>query len=501
MTAADTKDLLEAFEDEDFGFRLTNFSIKPVHVANGLARALTGRTYDTTAVTRLVRRYVRNQKLGVDEERYPNAEFMADYAEAFDNSGSHPPDALRVTRLRSLAFDVLNADGAVFPTQQSFTLSNERFVTGDLSDVRTGLFLSRLLTAEPTERTDAATYLRELLQSESDPWTTLALPVLEFGEPREEAISGDVAERIARSAPLFETSNGRLLSPTLASLRDAYDRLARFEQQSGSKLSSLRRLMLFGCFVLHVHAVSRWSEREDHAPRPPILLDLFDGDLVSVADASRATLRAAGDAMEGMIRSRFLEHVVAQYGTTARQIEAGLQGSEIGERIKRAYETYCDGGTEPPAALARAMAEDAIDREREAPIGSLIELGRRAGFLAPWSNQGRGGKLRKRYTATAEFLETLVAATIEPDDPAEFPEFLDRLRDYFGVVVGRPEDDAIIRHTNLRDEEFWPAVVSINEEDLRRNVEEFRQLLIESGYAKAYADGRTMVTTRPEGSL
>jgi hypothetical protein len=147
------------------------------------------------------------------------------------------------------------------------------------------------------------------------------------------------------------------------------------------------------------------------------------------------------------------------------------------------------------------MAEEAIDREREAPIGSLIELGRRAGFLAPWSNQGRGGKLRKRYTATAEFLETLVAATVEPDAPAEFPEFLQRLRELFGVVVGRPEDDAVIRHTNLRDEEFWPPVVSINEEDLRRNVEEFRELLVESGYAKAYADGRTMVTTRPEGSI
>jgi hypothetical protein len=43
--------------------------------------------------------------------------------------------------------------------------------------------------------------------------------------------------------------------------------------------------------------------------------------------------------------------------------------------------------------------------------------------------------------------------------------------------------------------------VSINEEDLRRNVEEFRDLLVESGYAKSYADGRTMVTTRPEGVL
>ena len=141
VTPVDTKELLESVFDEEFGFRLTNFSIKPVHVANGLARALSGRTYDTTAVTRLVRRYVRNQKLGVDEERYPNAEVIADYASAFASSKGHEPDALKVTRLRSLAFDVLAADGAVFPTQQSFTLSNERFITSDLSDVRMGLFL------------------------------------------------------------------------------------------------------------------------------------------------------------------------------------------------------------------------------------------------------------------------------------------------------------------------------------------------------------------------
>jgi hypothetical protein len=500
VTSVDTNKLLESVYDEEFGFRLTNFSIKPVHVANGLARALAGgRTYDTTAVTRLVRRYVRKQKLGLDEEIYPNAEVIADYASAFASLRGHEPDALRVTRLRSLAFDVLAADGAVFPTQQSFTLSNERFITGDLSDVRMGLFLSRLLTTEPVDRIEAATYLRELLQSESDPWTTLALPMLEFGDAREEAPGAEVVERIAKSEHLFEVSNGYLASPILRNLRDAYDRLARFERHSGSKLNSLRRLMLFGCFVLYVHAVSRWSEREEHTPRPPILLDLFDGTLISVANASRATLRAAGDAIDGVIRSRFHEHVVAEYGTTGKQIDAALLESSLGDRVAALYRAYCGGGTEPPDALARAMAEDAIDRG--APIGSLIELGRRAGFLAPWSNHGPGGKLRKRYTATAEFLETLVAATVEPDEPAEFPEFLERLRENFGVVVGRPEDDVVIRHTNLRDEEFWPPLVSINEEDLRRNVERFRELLVESGYAKAYADGRTMVTTRPEGSL
>lgn len=90
------KDLLESVFDEEFGFRLVNFSIKPVHVANGLARSLSGRTYDTTAVTRLVRRYVRNQKLGVDVERYPNAEVIADYGAAFATSKGHEPDALKV---------------------------------------------------------------------------------------------------------------------------------------------------------------------------------------------------------------------------------------------------------------------------------------------------------------------------------------------------------------------------------------------------------------------
>jgi hypothetical protein len=493
----DTKALLEEVYDEEFGFLMTNFSIKPVHVANGLARALTGRTYDTTAVTRLV----RNQTLGVDVEKYPNSEVLTDYAPAFARPHGLEPDALRVTRLRSLAFDVLAADGAVFPTQQSFTLSNERFVTRDPSDVGMGLFIARLLTAEPTDRTEAAAYMCELLQSESDPWTTLALPVLKFGQVRQESPSQEAQERIARSAHLLEAAEGQLVSPTLRNLRDAYDRLARFERHSGSKLNSLRRLMLFGCFVLYVHAISRWSEREEHAPRPPILLDLFDGTLLSVADASRATLRAAGDAIDGVVRSRFHEHVVTTFGTTANQIGAALPGAGLDTKVETLYQTYREGGTEPADALARAMAEDAVDREREAPIGSLIELGRRAGFLAPWSNQGRGGKLRKRYTATAEFLETLIAATVEPDDPVEFPEFLERLRDYFGVVVGRPEDDAVIRRTNLRDDDFWPAIVSINEEDLRRNVEEFRELLVESGYAKAYADGRTMVTTRPEGGL
>lgn len=385
------------------------------------------------------------------------------------------------------------------PGQSSFTLANERFVTRDPSDSRAGLFLARLLTAAPEERADAADYVRELLRSEGDAWTTLALPLLDSA-PREESMSEEMALRIAKADHLFESSRGQMESPTLSTLREAYDRLARFERGVGSKLNSLRRLVLFGCFSVHVHLICRWSEAQEGAPRPPILLDFSDGAVTSVRDASRATLRAAGDAIEGLVLAHFRERIAEEYGSAEGEIEAALEYLEEMEKFRTAFDNYHDGGREAIDALARTLVDEAFQGQGGHPLEFNVELGRRAGFLSPWANQGRGGKLRKRYTATAEFLEILVAATVEPDDPLEFPEFLDRLRDDLGIVVGRPEDDQIIRHNNLFEAQFG-ATTTISEEDLRRNVERMRNLVIESGYAKAYADGRTVVTTKPEGRL
>ena len=225
----------------------------PIHVANGLGRALTQRTYTTAPLSKTLRPYVRNQTLGVDQERNPNG-----------------VDQRRLNRLRSLAHDVLGSDGGVYdqPDKSSFTLSNERFFTRDPFDNRAGLFLARLLTAEPKSRQDAADRLLELLETESDAWTTLALPLLALTEVREETSGGEREARSSEADHLFEADNGSLASPTLSALRDAYDRLARFEATAGSKLNSLRRLVLFGCFVIHVHVISRWNEKDPEAPPP-----------------------------------------------------------------------------------------------------------------------------------------------------------------------------------------------------------------------------------------
>ena len=210
MTPSDSKAILETIYDEEFGFRLANFSIKPVHVANGMARELTRRSYNTSPLTKTLRRYVRNQRLGVDEERNPGEVILAEYAEAFESFGGTKLDIRRLNRLRALALDVLGADGAVFPDhdKSSFTLTNEHFITGDPSDHRAGLFLARLLTAEPKDRTIAADCIKVFLTSEKDAWTTLALPLLRFVEPREESEEGERASLAARADHLFESSHG-----------------------------------------------------------------------------------------------------------------------------------------------------------------------------------------------------------------------------------------------------------------------------------------------------
>jgi hypothetical protein len=116
--------------------------------------------------------------------------------------------------------------------------------------------------------------------------------------------------------------------------------------------------------------------------------------------AIRATLRAAGDAIEGLILARFREHVEADYGETDDDVQSSVDSeTELPDSVRTAYRNYCIGGMIGIEALAQALVDDAFEKAREHPVGAVIELGRRAGFLSPWSNAGRGGK---RSIACAE---------------------------------------------------------------------------------------------------
>jgi len=499
--------LLRRIYDEDFGFLPTNSSMKPVHVANGLARRLVGFSTDHTPLARVLRQYVTKQKAGYMEERNPNADILADYPNRFhDRYGNQPGDE-QLTTFRSLAKETLGADGAVFETNQaSFTLSHHRMITGDISDNGSGDFLAALYTVGEAHRSiPAATLVRELLREDADPWTMIGWPMLDLGQERPATLTGAALARSERVAGLLAIdTTGLLASPTLRELRARCDQLADYESSYGAKLTALRRVVLFGCFTIHLHMIRRCADviPDDKGPRPPVLLDLFDGRRRSLREASAATFEGGRRAIEQLILYRIRQYVEAVTGGTDEGVGNFLDtlpANSDNDKIRAEYETQLVG-VKATDALTEAFWRTGYSgvgptSVKGFPWHALLALGRRSGYLLPYDDRGRGGKEHKRYGCNAEFAEVLVAATVRPGDPVDFDEFLNRLRESFGIVLGRRDDFDIIRRNNLRPDAVVQRSVSVNESDLRANLLAFKNLIIDIGFAKSYADGRTVVTT------
>lgn len=493
-------ELLRRIYDEEFGFLPTNSSMKPVHVANGLARRVVGAYHDFSPLAQVLRQFVDNQRGGYKEERYPNSSIMDSYGEHFvDDAGNAPRDDA-LTLFRALARDTLGADDAVFPSQASFTLSHETMITSDISDNGVGDFLATLLRVGKSP-TPAADLLVEMLSAATDPWTTLGWPLLGLLQRHEAVLSESMELRASRRSGLFVTDEtGNVASPTLRILRERYDQLAMYERDNGYKLTSLRRFVLFGVFAVHVHMVRRAHEGIASAPNPPILLDMFEGRRKSLRDASAATLQGGFRAIEQFVLHRIHEELESLAGGDFDSLISELPSGEVWDAVRD--EAQAIGKSEVPGgALAEAYWKVGYSslgpkEVQGLPWNTLLALGRRSGFLMPYDNRGRGGREHKRYGATAEFAEMLVISTVDPEEPVEFDEFLERLRTSFGIVVGRPQDFAAIRVNDLRDSASKRrSSVSVVEPDLRDNLMAFRDLVIDIGFAKAYADGRTVVTT------
>lgn len=495
-------DLLRRIYEQEFGFLPTNSSMKPVHVANGVCRRLSEFSSDHRPLASVLRQYVKNQKGGFVEEQQSNGTILDSYGDRFFDSHGNRPSDEAMTRFRSLANEILGADDAVYLAQASFTLSHRKMISGDLSDNGAGDFLAAFLRAGGTKvEESAAGLIQRLLDDDTDPWTTIAWPLLGLGAERESPLAGAPLLRAERAAALLTTDDaGLLVSPVLRRLRERFEQLAAYEELHGAKLSTLRRLIMLGVFTLHVHMIRRCGDGRDGGPRPPILLDLFDGRKRSLREASAATLQAGLRAVEQVVIRRIrgeLQPLCAEGGPDSYL--ARLPNDEDSDKVRSEYKANLHGDNSLDALTeAYWVAGYGGVGSKDAkglPWNALLSLGRRAGYLLPHSNQGRGGREHKRYGANAEFAEIIVAATVAPGEPVAFDEFLDRLRESFGIVVGRRADFDVIRRNDLQPNGALQKSVSVNENDLRANLIAFRDLIIDIGFAKSYADGRTIVTT------
>lgn len=486
------EDLFKAGVVHGLGYSPNSSGIKPVHVANGLSRAVIGGYYDPKLLNHAL---VRWAKRGT-EERHPTAALVEDAGDRLGDFAD-PAERLKLNELRALLKDVIGADDAVFDRNEncSYTLTHRFHVTRDHNDRGTGAFLYRMLSFDQGGGpSPAIELLKTLLDDAADEIAAVSWPLIAGEKPIVYELDPD-----DRPVSLAVDDDRRAFSSLIVrELRAGFDRLTAFELVRGSKLHSLRRLVSFASFAIFFHLIHRGLDYEQPerqvTRRVPTLLDFTRGGWTPIALASHGTYSLAIKGIERMMAEGIQDALAEEAEEwSAERVEqfiqdAALQGSASRQAQKRrqfleVFRSYATDGEDVLKAASFAIVDSLVDEMSGTPIDFARALGVRCGLLAPRGQRA----VKKRYAPSAELLEVLLAATLRPDEDVELSELANLWWDRWGIMVGARPGDA-------QELARW-AVQNATKEDLAANANALREALIEIGYARRYADGVTIIQT------
>lgn len=490
-------EVLNGVYDDEIGWRPSSGSIKPVHVANGLVRALTGRVSDLSTLHRFLVWWKRGRT--PDEERSYAAlvagdesgvyRSLADNAESFD-------------RARRYLEGLLGTDKAVFPSteQSDLTLTCAQMASRSGNDRGLGDFGATLLRGAP-ESAPLADAFVAAAESDAprDPITAAVWPLLD-AEVR-------TATRGQKAGKALQQPHNREVA---RALRVAARDLASHEQQQGNRLRTLERVVHFVCVATQVHAQALAASGE-LSNRLPLLMAMGGEQHRDVVAAGEQSLQMMYEQFEAWLGDAVADRlrrgkplagdgsVVSAETLDGRTIKAALR--QIGVARKGHQEPDDDTlaqrwadfetarrefGRDDPAEVLGHTLVRCYTREYSSggPRDFLKALESRTGLVYP-HYQGRG---MRRIRPSTSVLDMLVRACVAVDETLPLEDFLCRLWERFGLVVGGRRsggwDDAEVLHERG---------VSIDPDALVGNTEALVQQLEGMGLARRYADNVTFV--------
>jgi hypothetical protein len=489
-------EVLNAVYDEEVGWRPATGQIKPVHVANGLVRALAGEYYDISPIVEFLVGWKKGrvpdpdrsyQRLVLEDPLGPFGYFKESQSE-FDKA-------------RRYAFGLLNADNAVYPSAENSALT---LTCGEMAsrsrDFGLGQFGAALLESGDSEA--LATILRRSLEVKrpDDPITTIVWPLL-----------SDNAKPTSAAETISKALRKKHHQACLKEFQLAAKQLASHEEQQGNRLRTLERVVHFVCIATHAHAQALAADGS-LADRPPLLMALTGEKRSELAIASERSLEEMYSKFESWLvkqeairlrgkkpltRDERLEELSID-GRTARKIlkqilsaqrnppeepDAEILSARMAdfEDAKRAF-----GKDDPALLMAHAVVRSYLrEFESGGPRSFLQSLARKVGLLYP---HFQGNSRDKRVRPSVAILDLLVRACVPVRAPIPLDEFLERLWRTFGLVVGGrtggDECDADLLSRNGIDVD--PSV-------LVANTIAFVDTLASMGLARRFADNVTFV--------
>ena len=489
-------EVLNAVYDEEVGWRPATGQIKPVHVANGLVRAVTGEFYDTASLVEFLISWKKDKV--PDEERSYKRLVLEGRRDAY---GYFADSEREFDRARRYLRGLLNADNAVYPSAENsaLTLTCREMASRSHQDSGLGDFGAALLRSGTSELL-AKALLRVLdVRRPEDPLTAIAWPLL-----------GRDAKPARPKQGIGRTLTKKHHRQCLNQLGVAAERLARHEEQQGNRLRTLERIVHFVCLATHAHAQAL-AARGVLDSRPPLLMAVIGGKRSDLAAASERSL----ESMYG----QFEEWLISEEAARLRERKPLMDGARLEElsvdgrtvrsvlrqilsakqRHEEPDEETLDarmadfedakrsfGKDDPALLMAHALVRSYLrEYESGGPRSFLQGLARKAGLLYP---HFQGNSRDKRVRPSVAILDVLVRACVPPRESLPLDEFLDNLWGAFGLVVGgrRGEEggDAELLLQNRID---------IDPSHLVANTDALVDLLVGMGLARRFADNVTFV--------
>lgn len=467
-------------DDKYVGFSPNTASIKPVHLANGLFRAVVGQTFETEALNR----FVFWQKDNGEVPKGHDLDTIYNYLT--DQHRLDPAEVKKddLKRLRVLLKDILNADSGVYmhkDRMESYSAGYQGFLSEDRIAQDGGELIAAWLTERHSPLVD---YVQKKLTAGDDAITYLAGPLL--GEPLKV-----VPVTLDPNLPfLYHYADLPPVPQRLwAGLTQASATLSQHLFDHPNKLFGLRLTTLFASFVLIRHLACLESYYVPGAADNtiPFLLDFSDGSNEPVGRASLMSYTLICQSVSRFYAWAFAERLkqiitpeqlLQEPPPTYRNKPLSAEAGEIWRlallEIDRAPDPYLVAGQ----ALYDAMAQDA----QANPIIYLRQLGHRSGLLWPPVNT----QPSKRFVVQQDMLEMLIRGVIQPGKSVNLSVLQDRLWSHYGIIVGgRGIDEARL---------LQQGVYQADSTALKENQRRFAERLSQLDFAHMLADGVLQVT-------
>lgn len=441
--------LRRTIEARYLGFSPNSGSVKPVHLANGLFRTLTG----TTVPTDMLNRFVG----GTDDVLAP---------------GLSTEQALR---LRPLVQQVVAADGAVFGGEMaSYTAGNVRFLTKDTIAQDSGALVAVWLKAVVPELAD---YLLTLLYDDTDPISRLCAPLLSQERFRLTPIPSHTAWIRQFQQP----------SEHWRGMVSATRTLATHLLAAPPTLLTLRRTVAFASLLVLRFLALLEQTYLSNTPACPWLLTV---DATNTRTSYPAAMQASVRIQQSIVR--FYQWAFAR--ALADQVPSRAEMLALDPPLYREHDTETDRtaetnlarerwdlarqtaatSDEPYSAFGAALYDMLVLYATASPVAYFRRLGLAAGWLYP-PNQSQ-----PRLQPQMDMLELLVQSCLTPGERVPLEIFQDRLATHWGIVIGGRAAD---------ERTLTAHAVYVDRDALRANRLAVTRVLESLGCATALADG------------